>query len=114
MKLLWKEGFWCVKAYASKGAADIYAFKKVNNKTVLWLIQVKKKNVLECLSHKEIEGLRERERKTGGIPMVAFKLSYYGRIQFLEMDIYNSSIRELNKEKKLIESKLKKEKAKWH
>jgi Holliday junction resolvase len=68
--ILEKDGYFVIRSYASHGPNDLLAI----NKDEKLFIQCKRHKVLPKITRSEHDGLWERSVKTGGKPIVMFKL----------------------------------------
>lgn len=105
IKHLQNKGFWTIKAYGSKGAADITAIKAITvdkmDLSVVHFIQCKKHKKYSPLSKKEIDGLNQRVRLAGGCALVMYKDHKANKIMIAEMGEFNANCEDINKGVKL-------------
>ena len=82
---LWKKRYWVMREQQSKGPADLYAFKIVNNERIEWFIDAKgihpKANYKPAFKRK-ISTFRERDEVINRIQSIVFK----DEIRFKDLD----------------------------
>jgi hypothetical protein len=82
---LWKKSYWVMREQQSKGPADLYAFKIVNNERIEWFIDAKgihpKANYKPAFKRK-ISTFRERDEVINRIQSIVFK----DEIRFKDLD----------------------------
>jgi len=82
---LWKKGYWVMREQQSKGPADLYAYKIVNNKRIEYFIDAKgihpKANYKPAFKRK-VSTFRERDEVINRIQSIVFK----DEIRFKDLD----------------------------
>tara|TARA_B100001175_G_C19285012_1_gene530697 strand:- start:329 stop:754 length:426 start_codon:yes stop_codon:yes gene_type:complete len=82
---LWKKSYWVMREQQSKGPADLYAFKIVNNERIEWFIDAKgihpKANYKPAFKRK-ISTFRERDEVINRIQSIVYK----DEIRFKDLD----------------------------
>ena len=82
---LWKKSYWVMREQQSKGPADLYAFKIVNNERIEWFIDSKgihpKANYKPAFKRK-ISTFRERDEVINRIQSIVYK----DEIRFKDLD----------------------------
>ena len=84
-------GYYVIRSYASKGAADLYCFKGLQNTqlgliTTLCLVQCKNYDINKRKPAKEeVEALKQLAKITGGVPVYVYNNSKH-KLQIKEID----------------------------
>ena len=83
---LWKKGYWVMREQQSKGPADLYAYKIVNNKRIEYFIDAKgihpNVNYKPAFKRRSSIKFRERDEVINRIQAIVFK----DEIRFKDLD----------------------------
>tara|TARA_B110000003_G_scaffold240898_1_gene247814 strand:- start:274 stop:702 length:429 start_codon:yes stop_codon:yes gene_type:complete len=83
---LWKRGYWIMREQQSKGPADLYAYKIVNNKKIDYFIDAKgihpKVNYKPAFKRRSSKAFRDRDKVINRIQSIVYK----DEIRFKDLD----------------------------